>query len=724
MERHLLTLMPQERILTDTLKKEQRAAAQALESYLLGLSEQTSKTGDALPNRMHIARELTGNTAAYIPTYSALTLTEGALRGAFAKAYSTQNALLAADLLETRQVIPPLREEPLIAMNRFETRLRNTGTACQFILKTDAGSNLHEYIVRIYALNRLRQHIPNFSYAFVTFSCTDQTVCSTNHLNWCEKKSTEEEGNSGYYLLEDNYYPTYTLRKFLTVANQRQVILIIIQLINAFRLAYTRFAYTNYGLTLDNLFVSRRPSPVSIPIYNPQATSSEDPAYYIAVHSVLIITGNGQEKIDVSLAGERRFAIAGSDYWNEPPVENDYEDVLFLLNEMFKVYNERVAKDSAVPIVPAVPEVPTAGGTTETPPGETPVPVVPVPVAPAVLTPAAKENILCRDVLSKTIQHALEENTYDRARRMLRFLFTFNTKKDQILLIDNRSIPPPISPSPEAFFSKTPSTSGELKILQRSGITEEQITEFRKTAIFAQEKKSLGISIAECTTALAAYTKVDMNIIAKLNNIVYEMFTFEAVTKESREKSLAKAQEVVNRLLTYYQACGSLMFSINRLRMIIDALIAVRANSVEAINTELTGLGGYVNKLKEQLVKANEIGKKLSVECALFIATIENLEKFANSPERQMQDLAYVLNRLLVVVDRLPSNNYFDKFRSEPRGSLSSQASDYLGSLLAGEATEEERYKQAVASVREQVSTEKEQQIAQSTTENEEDFFN
>jgi hypothetical protein len=163
-----------------------------------------------------------------------------------------------------------------------------------FVLKvsrSSTGDIVHEAVVGLYALNKLRSRIPNFSYVYGTFSCDRPMIAGNEVITWCTGTN-----NSNRYLVMENIVGE-ELARLLSAGTitPTHLNLIMLQLFNALNMAYRRFDYTHYDLHSYNIIVRMLSSPGAIPYYGNRYDGDKpvEPSRYVVSNYVPVIIDYG-----------------------------------------------------------------------------------------------------------------------------------------------------------------------------------------------------------------------------------------------------------------------------------------------------------------------------------------------------------------------------------------------------------------------------------------------
>lgn len=139
-----------------------------------------------------------------------------------------------------------------------------------FVIKTprskDNDELVHEALVGMFALNKVRKYVPNFMFVYSYSRCSPMVIMDNNVLNWCDKNVEE---NTSYLISEliSNSQPLSEIiaKNDFSLFNMKKT---FAQIINALSIAEIGFNYTHYDLHADNILVSTFKSKVDVPIYH------------------------------------------------------------------------------------------------------------------------------------------------------------------------------------------------------------------------------------------------------------------------------------------------------------------------------------------------------------------------------------------------------------------------------------------------------------------------
>jgi len=156
-------------------------------------------------------------------------------------------------------------------INEYITNLRQIGTESKngyamlgnfdgikdfFIDKVSRNPNndtlIHELVVGLYGTNKLREHIPNFSYIYGGLKCSPPLIDPVT------KKviySCLDNDNLVNYVLYENVAPAINISTYVSNCTATQFLNVYLQALYSLRLANKLIDYTHYDLHAENLLI-------------------------------------------------------------------------------------------------------------------------------------------------------------------------------------------------------------------------------------------------------------------------------------------------------------------------------------------------------------------------------------------------------------------------------------------------------------------------------------
>lgn len=220
-------------------------------------------------------------------------------------------------------------------------RASMSGNSNLFVIKTPKTSNdnlIHEAVIGLYAMNKLRRYLPNFMYVYGFAKCSPPAV-SNSVLTWCASSTPA----SSYLILENIHnavrWVDFIQRPDIT---QEDFMAIFYQLINALNVAYKLYGYTHYDLHYENILVREFDTPVVIPYYGHKPLNFKNPVGYITTAYVPVIIDYGYSRIAI---GGKGFGNVNTKVWyeaDEPSPMYDVHKILGFSGEATFVRNKTV----------------------------------------------------------------------------------------------------------------------------------------------------------------------------------------------------------------------------------------------------------------------------------------------------------------------------------------------------------------------------------------------
>ena len=125
---------------------------------------------------------------------------------------------------------------------------------------------IHETVVGLYALNKLRKFLPNYMYIYGITKCTPTIFDKKEPIIWCDTG-----GASVSYMYTENIRDAVSLGDYIKSVDSKpeDLLLILYQVFNALNLAYVKYQFTHYDLHHGNVMVRKFNSPVGVPNLDP-----------------------------------------------------------------------------------------------------------------------------------------------------------------------------------------------------------------------------------------------------------------------------------------------------------------------------------------------------------------------------------------------------------------------------------------------------------------------
>lgn len=118
-------------------------------------------------------------------------------------------------------------------------------------------SLLHELIIGIYGTNKLRRHVPNFSYIYGGFKCAPPLIDpeSKKVVAWCLHNE-----NPVNYVLYENIAPAVNMDSFVATCTGKEFVNAYLQIVYALRLGVRLIDFTHFDLHHKNVLIRTLPT--------------------------------------------------------------------------------------------------------------------------------------------------------------------------------------------------------------------------------------------------------------------------------------------------------------------------------------------------------------------------------------------------------------------------------------------------------------------------------
>jgi len=125
------------------------------------------------------------------------------------------------------------------------------------ILKYSINSDdnlIHEIFVGLFGTNKLREYIPNFSFVYGGFPCSEPIIYNDKVLTFCNTNYSSGSV-AQYYALYENVTPSRTLHEVQNNLTPHEFLNIFFQLCLAEEFAYEQINFTHFDLHTGNLLI-------------------------------------------------------------------------------------------------------------------------------------------------------------------------------------------------------------------------------------------------------------------------------------------------------------------------------------------------------------------------------------------------------------------------------------------------------------------------------------
>lgn len=126
----------------------------------------------------------------------------------------------------------------------------------------------HEAFIGMAVINKLQSKVPNFVRTFGVFRCLPPVLLGKQVVTWCKGK-----GTSFPHLLLENVDGKQLLDDTINKLSVEELLQIILQLLNALKVAHDNYDFTHYDLLAGNVLIQDFPQDIAIPYYNVEKVS-------------------------------------------------------------------------------------------------------------------------------------------------------------------------------------------------------------------------------------------------------------------------------------------------------------------------------------------------------------------------------------------------------------------------------------------------------------------
>jgi len=175
-----------------------------------------------------------------------------------------------------------------------------------FVMKVPKSRNkdylIHEALVGIYGMNKLRHILPNYMYVYGYVKCSPPAIVNKEVITWCGGGAP-----SVSYLITENIRDSVSIEDFIVDENTTplDIVAVIYQVFNALNLAYKYYGYTHYDLHGGNILVRKYNSLITVPFLGEMTNVLG----YIASIYVPYIIDYGYSRITVGRAGFGKIGL-------------------------------------------------------------------------------------------------------------------------------------------------------------------------------------------------------------------------------------------------------------------------------------------------------------------------------------------------------------------------------------------------------------------------------
>ncbi len=186
---------------------------------------------------------------------------------------------------------------------------------------------LHEYIIGIYGLNKLRYYVPNFAYILGAFKCNAPYIQKDKRIS---AVCLPDSKNKVTYVVYERIYPGVELSKYILFCSEEDFLSIWLQLCYSLDLAQRDMRYNHNDLHTENVIVRSMPQEVSIHY------RYRDTDIYVRTRSIATLIDYGLSRLDLNYKGRKYIITDASMYSYKPFSFCSLRDIFKLLS--FCVY--------------------------------------------------------------------------------------------------------------------------------------------------------------------------------------------------------------------------------------------------------------------------------------------------------------------------------------------------------------------------------------------------
>nr|QBK92703.1 MAG: protein kinase [Pithovirus LCPAC401] len=187
---------------------------------------------------------------------------------------------------------------------------------------------LHEYIIGIYGLNKLRYTIPNFAYILGAFKCNPPYIQKDKKI---DAVCLPDSKNKVTYVVYERIYPGVELSEYILSCSESEFMSVWLQLCYSLDLAQRDMKYNHNDLHTENVIVRTMSEEVFIP-YRYKGI-----VVYIRTRTVATLIDYGLSRIDLNHRDKVYTVTDASMYSYKPFRFNSLRDIFKLLS--FCVYS-------------------------------------------------------------------------------------------------------------------------------------------------------------------------------------------------------------------------------------------------------------------------------------------------------------------------------------------------------------------------------------------------
>lgn len=184
---------------------------------------------------------------------------------------------------------------------------------------------VHEALIGLYAMNKLRHYLPNYMYVYGYIQCSNAIINYKEVISWCSESEPKYS-----YLITENIRDAVPIKEFIVdpSIDENDFMAVFYQIENALNLAYGQYGYTHYDLHSSNIMVRKYKKLIAIPYYGTKGIIMG----YITTIYVPYIIDYGYSRITVGNIGFGKIGLehAGINGQYAFPMYDTYKLIGFL----------------------------------------------------------------------------------------------------------------------------------------------------------------------------------------------------------------------------------------------------------------------------------------------------------------------------------------------------------------------------------------------------------
>jgi len=235
-----------------------------------------------------------------------------------------------------RNWLPTVKQIGAESVEGYALKTSLTPDTNLFVMKAPRNpkddSLVHEALVGLYALNKIRHILPNFMYVYGYTTCSPPALENKEVLTWCSSSSPAVS-----YLITENIRDAVTISDFVSDNNIDgwDLLSVMYQVFNALNVAFKMYGYTHYDLHYGNIMVRKYSRTIAIPFFD----SNGDISGYIPTIYVPYIIDYGYSTINIGGVGFGKQGLEWAHIDSKPfPMYDVYKILCFLGESILRSY--------------------------------------------------------------------------------------------------------------------------------------------------------------------------------------------------------------------------------------------------------------------------------------------------------------------------------------------------------------------------------------------------